>query len=165
GGELTFAIIGAGVLFNAMNSVNGQIMVYSKLYRYNLYLSVGLAMSNVFLNWLLIGRWGWGIMGAATATLISLLCYNAIRSLVIYRSFRIHPFTWGQVPPILFGLLCVLVFTFIPLNFHPLLNIFLRSVVVGGVFLLYLLNTSSLPEVRAQWDRAIGLVWKRKTKP
>jgi len=149
-GLLTFALIGAGALFNAFNSVNGQIMAYSELYRYNLYLTVALGLSNVYLNWLFIAKWEIGIAGAAAATLLSLAGYNIIRSIIVYVKLGMHPFAIVQIWPLMLGGACISMGLLLPIDFHPILNIVIRSVFILAIFYLYLMNTRSLSEVQEQ---------------
>jgi O-antigen/teichoic acid export membrane protein len=53
---------------------------------------------NVVLNILFIPRWG--ITGAAIASFIALILINLLNSGYLYLRFKIHPFTWGYIKPV-----------------------------------------------------------------
>ena len=71
---------------------NGEIITYSKYYRFNL-IAIGiLILLNVSLNILFIKVFYYGIEGVAIASLISMLLFNFSKLLFIYQKFRILPF-------------------------------------------------------------------------
>lgn len=135
GGLLTFTLIGIAKLTNAMTSINNQLVQYSDLFRLNLYLVVGLALMNAFFNWLFIAHYSWGIIGAALATFLALTIYNICRSLLVYQRFGLHPLRWSLALPVLAALTLMLLGIWLPLSFHPIVNILLRSGIVGLAFM------------------------------
>jgi O-antigen/teichoic acid export membrane protein len=85
-------ILGFNVLVNMGTGFNGEIITYSKYYRFNL-IAIGiLILLNVSLNILFIKVFYFGIEGVAIASLISMLLFNFSKLLFIYQKFRILPF-------------------------------------------------------------------------
>jgi O-antigen/teichoic acid export membrane protein len=85
-------ILGFNVLVNMGTGFNGEIITYSKYYRFNL-IAIGiLILLNVSLNILFIKVFYYGIEGVAIASLISMLLFNFSKLLFIYQKFRILPF-------------------------------------------------------------------------
>ena len=85
-------ILGFNVLVNMGTGFNGEIITYSKYYRFNL-IAIGiLILLNVSLNIIFIKVFHYGIEGVAVASLISMLLFNFSKLLFIYQKFRILPF-------------------------------------------------------------------------
>jgi O-antigen/teichoic acid export membrane protein len=137
-----------GKLLDLIGSVNGQIISYSDLYRFNLLLVVLLAVLNLALNWYFIAVLQWGIVGAAAASLIALGTFNLVKAVFIYLRMGLQPLLPEIVWPVLLSVALLLFWTWVPLDFPPLLNIVLRSLLTGAVFVGYLFTTDHLPELR-----------------
>ncbi len=90
-----FFFLGTGKLFDLLTSANGQILNISEKYRYNLVLQIALMVLAVVLNYLLLPVLG--INGAALATAISIILYNFIKTLLIFKWYKIHPFSSGLI--------------------------------------------------------------------
>lgn len=148
GGLITFAFLGLGRLFDLSNSINGQIISLSDMYKYNLVLILLLAVLNIVLNWFFIAQLSMGMFGAALATCLSLAVFNLFKTVIVYVRFNIQPFQFAQLLFLGFGALLILFWTIIPLNFHPVINILLRSAVSGGLFALFVMTTNFLPDLR-----------------
>lgn len=140
--KLAIILLGVAYLLNLITGANSEIMAYSKLFKWNFYAVLVLAGINFCLNWVFIRSWG--ISGAAFATMISYLIYNIFKSLVIYCTYGMHPFSSG-----LFRLM-LLIFTtlalglFIPVVEPNFLAIILRTSLISGFYIwaLYFFNIS-----------------------
>lgn len=82
--------IGISKIFDLSTSINNLIIVHSKWYRINLLFLLLMAILNLSLNYVLISKYG--ILGAGIATTISILIFNAIKSIFIYKKLKIQPF-------------------------------------------------------------------------
>jgi O-antigen/teichoic acid export membrane protein len=72
--------------------LNGMIIATSTYYRYQSVFIFLLLLLVVFTNWIFIP---WlGITGAALASFLSTVIYNAVRAGFIYSKFRMHPFSF-----------------------------------------------------------------------
>ncbi len=95
-------------LINMIAGVNGEIVQYSKYYRFNLYSICVLGALSFFTNYLLIETFGnyaesnglanevkleYQIIGVAIATAFSIISFNTARTIFILRKMKIHPFT------------------------------------------------------------------------
>ncbi|MBP8725531.1 MAG: polysaccharide biosynthesis C-terminal domain-containing protein [Saprospiraceae bacterium] len=77
-------------IVDAATGVNHYLLSYSRYYRFELFLLLGMAVANIALNLLLIPEFG--MAGAALATLISVSTYNLIKTLIVYKLLGMHPF-------------------------------------------------------------------------
>lgn len=121
--------------------LNGSILVTSKKYKYDVYFTLLLIGVVYVLNLLLIPKYG--AIGAAISTLIALFLYNSIRLFFVAYHFKMLPFTKGQLPLLLLGLLTLLVGSFtIQLSTNPIVQLVIQSLVVTILFLapLYFLK-------------------------
>lgn len=138
-GDLVFTCLAVGVFFNMVGSTNNHILGYSKHFRLSLYTAVFLAITNVFLNWYLIGHLRLGIIGASMATAISLGLFNIIRSSIIYYFFRIHSFSKPLLMTTLCGILFLITVYQIPTTDYFLLNILLRGLTTASLFAAFIM--------------------------
>jgi len=125
-------VISISELIKLSLGTNGAILTNSKYYRILFYYAIGMAVSVVVLNKIFIEMMG--IQGAAMATLIVVAIFSMLKILYVKLKMKIQPFTSKTL--ILLGLigLLYLVFGFIALPFHPLLNIVIKSSLLIAVF-------------------------------
>ncbi|WP_116787069.1 lipopolysaccharide biosynthesis protein [Flavobacterium psychrotrophum] len=84
-------ILGFSVLINMATGFNGEIITYSKYYRFNLIAVSILVILTVSLNLLFLNM-GYGIVGVAWASFISMTLFNISKLAFIYKKFKLLPF-------------------------------------------------------------------------
>ncbi len=141
-------IISLGTLINMATGSNDAIIYTSSKYKYTTYLLVGLFVVALVNYSIFIPLFG--MEGAALATAFSALLFNISKYLLIWKFFKIQPFSWNTLK-----VAGVIVFTFflcsfIPEVFHPIANILIRStaVIISFVGLVYALKI--VPELVEQ---------------
>lgn len=107
GGTLVVLFIALSQLFNVATGVNGQIIVNSKYYKFDLYSNFILLCITLFANWIFIPESSpllsyhiVGINGAAFATALSVLVFNTIKLIFLYIKMGIQPFTFNTIKAI-----------------------------------------------------------------
>ncbi|MEW4925416.1 polysaccharide biosynthesis C-terminal domain-containing protein [Algibacter sp. 2305UL17-15] len=125
-------LISLSKLFEALIGSNNAILFNSDYYRMVLVLGVLLVIFMVLLNTIFIPLYG--INGAALATFIAVLLYNTAKVVFVYKAFNIIPFTVNTIKVAVVIAVMALLGYFWDFNFHPILNIFLKSVIITGVF-------------------------------
>ncbi len=132
GGADVAWVIGLAYVLNTAVGLNMGIISMSRSYRLDAWSSIGMLVINMIANFFLIRSMG--IIGAAWATLISLVLVNIFRTLHLYRRYGLWPFEWGTLKVV--GLIGILgmVFPWIPLTGNALADITLRSVMIGVFF-------------------------------
>lgn len=83
-----------GLMFSTLN-VESAVLGYSKFYYYSLFFSLFMTGSAIFLNSVLIKRWG--INGAAMASLIAMFLYYFVLILFVIHKLKVSPFSLSQV--------------------------------------------------------------------
>lgn len=128
-GKYVILILGVGKLFDLATGTNGQVIGYSKYFRFNFYAVLILAVINVVSNFIFIPIYQ--INGAALATACSLLIFNFSKTAFVYFKMGMHPFTLNTLKVILIGaFVCVLGMN-VALTNSPFLDIILRSLTIG----------------------------------
>lgn len=141
-------ILGAAQLVDQLTSINGTLVSYTDYYRWNIVFLVVVGVLNAILNYLFIVQLELGLMGAATATLVSLALFNTIKLLFIFWKMGLHPLSWSPVITaiVLAGLGSIAFY--LPGPEHPILNILLRGGFLTAGYLLYLRYTNGVPPLR-----------------
>ncbi|PNW28779.1 lipopolysaccharide biosynthesis protein [Formosa algae] len=141
-GIMVVFLIGIAKLFDNLLGNNNAILFNSDYYRMVLIQGVFLAIISVLLNIYFIPHYG--IDGAAYATFISVFIYNVVKISFVYRKFKILPFSENTFKVLLLIILTGLVFYFWDFSIHPIINIGLKSLIIGVVYggICYYFNLS-----------------------
>ncbi|MEL6131751.1 MAG: oligosaccharide flippase family protein [Bacteroidota bacterium] len=136
-------------------SINGIILLTSKMYKWDLFFNVLLVFLAILSNIIFIDLFD--ITGAALATLLTFFLINASRTAFVYRFMHIHPFTWPMLWALLIGAGGMLIMELIP-NIEPFwLDIPLRSGLYSLLFALPVLLLKISPDINnwvtSAWNR------------
>lgn len=134
-------ISGAKLLDNLMGN-NNAIIYNSDYYRLVLVLGVFLVIIAIGLNLYFIPRLG--INGAAIATFIASGGYGASKIFLVWKKFKMQPFTkYTGIVALIISIL-ILSFYFWDFDFYPLVNIAVKSALISLIYFvsIYLLRPS-----------------------
>ena len=142
GALLVVVLVSLAKLSDNIIGNNNAILFNSKYYFIVLILGIILALTAVGLNLWLIPKYG--INGAACATVISIFGYNGTKLLFVYLKLKMWPFTSETVKAVILILVLSGAFYFWEFQFHPLLNIAMKSILIGVLYsmIVYILNIS-----------------------
>lgn len=124
--------LGLAKIVDLATSLNTDIIGFSKKYQFNFYALLILSVLNIVFNLHFIPIYG--LVGTAIATFCSLTLFNVVKLIFIWFNFKIQPFTLATVKTLLLAGLCWSMIYFVPFNFHPFVNIMLRSILLTIVF-------------------------------
>ncbi|AXT50015.1 lipopolysaccharide biosynthesis protein [Aquimarina sp. BL5] len=135
-------LIGAAKLFDNLLGNNNSILFNSDYYRLILYIGIGMAILAFILNIICIPIFG--VTGAAIATFAAVFCYNVAKIWIVQKKFKMHPFSSKTPFIILLIVIFLFGFYFWDFGFHPMVNISLKSIIIGIIYvsLLYLFKVS-----------------------
>lgn len=131
-GKQLFVFLGISKLIDMITSVNSYIIIYSKYFRFNVVFVLILGVSNLILNYYLIGEFS--LVGAAMATCFSIALYNFIKFIFIYSKFKITPFSRNILKVLLVAGITYGVAFLIPEFSSHLGNIVLKGSVISLIF-------------------------------
>jgi O-antigen/teichoic acid export membrane protein len=128
GGIAVVFLIGLSKFYDLIIGNNAAIILNTKYYRWFLFFGIVLVTLMIGLYVILIPIYG--IVGAALATLISIIIYNTIKVFFVFWKLNLTPFTIKTVYS--FGIISFvfLMFYFWDFTFHPIINIILKSILV-----------------------------------
>lgn len=132
-GAQVILIIGLANLFDMVTGVNGVIIVCSRFYRTDLYLSTLLVLLAVVFNYLFIPRFG--IVGAASATALSIFIFNSIRVFYVWQKFKLQPFSIHILWITLSGIIIFGLSSLLPLIFNTYIDLLIRSVLISLLYI------------------------------
>lgn len=150
-GASVVLIIGIAKLFDLLTSVNGEIILYSKYYKYTTYFILIMSVINISANLILIPKYS--IAGAAAATLISLVVYNVIKLLFIKNKMGIQPFSINTFKLVLISMAVFVVMYFVPMPDNAFVSIVLRSIGVVVLFALAIYRFKISEEALDLWQK------------
>lgn len=140
-----FFFLGLAKLVDMITSVNSQIIIFSKFYKYNLIFIILLGLMNVISNYILIGKYN--VIGAAIATLVAMCVYNAVKLIFIYFKMGLHPFSINTFKAIILGVIAYAIAFYVPVIDNPFLNIFVKGSVFSLIYLPAILYFNIAPEI------------------
>ena len=142
-GKNVVYIIGLCKLIIMFFSFNSEIISLSKYYRFTVTTIIILAIISIALNLFLIPIYG--MIGAAFASLISILIFNIVKHIFIKIKMNISPFSMNSFKVILIG---IVLFTFdnylMPTLDNNFISILFKSAVISAIYIsvIYLLKIS-----------------------
>lgn len=142
GGLFVVLIISLAKLYDNSLGNNNAILFNSDYYRMVLIFGVLLAIMAIALNAVFIPVFG--IEGSAFATFLAVCIYNTIKIIFVKKKFNMQPYTFASLKIVLTLITLSLGFYFWEFPFHPVVNIILKSTLVGLLYfsLIFRLNVS-----------------------
>ncbi len=126
--------LGAAKIIDMITSLNNQILIYSKKYKYNLLFLLLLGTINVYLNYKWISDPQYGIVGAAMATFTSMLIYNTFKYLFIWHQFKMQPLSLETIKILIVAMVSFGILWIIPSFSNPFIHIILYSGILCLVY-------------------------------
>ena len=121
---------------------SSELIMMSKYYKFNVITITILAILSIILNYMLIPQFG--MIGAAYASLFSILTFNCIKLIFIKIKIGISPFSNKTIVPIIIGIIIFFIINYFPNNSNPFLDIIKNSLVISSLYIgmIYLLKVS-----------------------
>jgi O-antigen/teichoic acid export membrane protein len=134
-GKWVVFYIGLGKIFDVAFSVNSEILVFSKYYRFNLVLTIAMSALIIAVNYWLIPVYG--IEGAAMGSALVMLAFNLVKYAYLKAKLNLEPFSWDTLKILFIGILCSIASQIDPSNLHPISLIVVKSLVVLTIYILF----------------------------
>ncbi|MCY4160749.1 MAG: oligosaccharide flippase family protein [Flavobacteriaceae bacterium] len=131
-------IVSFGKLYSASLGCINLIMTNSKHYVYVFWFSIASAVLAIILNIYFI-QW-YGMFGAAYATLIVMIITNSLKLLLLAIKFEMVPYSKNTLAILILIGLSFFVFYFIGLDFNPIQNIAIQSLILSLLFFFTVLK-------------------------
>ena len=151
-------LIGLGKLTDMLFGVNGEIIVMSKYFKFNVFTVAFLAIAIIAGNSILIPKYG--IDGAALASLIAMLLFNLIKFLFVYHKFGIQPFTFNTLKFLGIVGVVILVNLTLPTILNVYLDVIMRSTIITVLLISSTYYLKISPEINSLLNQLIKKVIK-----
>lgn len=113
-------ILSLGFLLHSLLGTNGVLMMVFNMTKALMYISLIGAVLHLAVSYIFLKMLGYGIPGAAAATVISYLLLDIIASVILYKKSGIHPYVYKYIKPVLgssaIGLIIYIIAKSIPLH-------------------------------------------------
>lgn len=133
-GKYVVLFIGGSKLIDMTFGVNGEIIGYSKHYKFNFYATLILALLVVLSNFTFIRHFG--INGAAFATFLSILIFNIAKYIFIWNKFSFHAFNSNTIKLLIITTISIAFIYHLPSHTNLLLDIILKSIIFCVPYLI-----------------------------
>ena len=135
-------ILGFSKLIDLGTGLNSHLLLTSKHWKIEFFTNIFLVLMAGIFNYLLVREYG--IIGSAWATLISFAVYNGVRFFLIWKLFKMQPFTINNLYVLALAAACYFVAWILPAIPNIFADAIMRSLVFGGLygFLIIRLNIS-----------------------
>ncbi|MEL7268819.1 MAG: oligosaccharide flippase family protein [Bacteroidota bacterium] len=131
-GTLVVFLIGLAKVFDSVLGNINSILYNSQYYKTILLFGVGLAILTIILNWILIPIYC--IEGAAVASFTAIGIFNLAKLVFVKVKFGMIPFTGATFRVFWALLLLAVLFGIFDFGFHPIVNILLKSTIIGVMY-------------------------------
>jgi O-antigen/teichoic acid export membrane protein len=129
-------ILGFSVLINMGTGFNGEIITYSKYYKFNLIAIFLLIFLNISLIYVFIKVFNLGLSAVAIASLVSMIVFNFAKLLFIYKKFRLLPFDRSYFKLILVFALVLTTISLLPKLDNIISDLFVKITICLSVNLI-----------------------------
>lgn len=157
-------IIGFGRLMDMAFGLNSEILNYSNHYKVIIYLSVLLMLMTIGLDMALIPHFG--MNGAAMAVSLSLIVFNVLKSVFIYKHFGFHCFSKHYITLMLIAMGVIAVLHWVPfiqfIEHHRFINALLNIAFKGTLSVIGFLIPVYALKVSPDLNHFIGLLLSGK---
>lgn len=145
--------IGLARFLDMSAGANFEIIANSKHYINNLIIFGLLFVVTILGNYLLIPIYG--ITGAALATLISLVIYNFVGFVFIKIKMNLQPFSKASLHVLIIVVTLLVLVPFFNPGWPPFVMIFVRSLLIAGIFGTLVLRLRLSPEATQFFSQAL----------
>ncbi|MBL7772679.1 MAG: oligosaccharide flippase family protein [Chitinophagaceae bacterium] len=157
-------IITIARLLDMAFGLNSELLIQSQFFKTNVYFSFLSMLLGVILNMLLIPSLG--IAGAAWGVLFSVLFFNILKTLLIYRKFKFHCFSASYASICLITVAVFFTFYFVPefhlVQHHMFMNSLLNIVLRGSASLMLFTTLAYLFKISPDFSHLIQTILSGK---
>ncbi|MDR9448531.1 MAG: polysaccharide biosynthesis C-terminal domain-containing protein [Psychroflexus sp.] len=138
GGYSIVIWIGLIKVFDNLLGNGGSILYYSDYYKVTLIGGLIIVALAIAFNALLIPLYG--ILGAGITTFLAFLLYDLLKLILVYKRFKITPFSVKTFYVIILLSSLYLLFAYWHFGFHPLLDIVFKSLIISTLFIFLVMR-------------------------
>jgi O-antigen/teichoic acid export membrane protein len=146
-GKAVVLIIGFGKLIDMTAGINGEIIIMSKYYKFNIITVIVLAIATITANLYMIPAYG--MNGAAWATTLAILLFNILKFIFIWLKFKMQPFSMNTLKIFIIAILVFYTSGLIPFPDNAIVDIIIRSTYITLIYSFFIIYFNISPDVNA----------------
>jgi O-antigen/teichoic acid export membrane protein len=146
-GKWVVFYIALGKIFDVAFSINSEILVFSKYYRFNLFLTIAMSGLIIGINYWLIPIFG--IEGAAIGSASVMLAFNLIKYGYLKIRLKLDPFSLETLKILLIGLFSMMVMFLDFQSIPSAVQLIVKSLLVLVIFIA---SSALLKVGREEWN-------------
>jgi O-antigen/teichoic acid export membrane protein len=147
-GKNVILFVSAGYMIDMATGINQTIIGYSKYYYVEIYFIIITVVLIIISNYILIPIYD--ITGSAVATAFTITFGNLMRFLFLKIKMKMQPYDMNSVKLIIISVIALLPGYFMPYLNNLIIDIAIRSSIVGGIFILLILKMEATPELNSK---------------
>lgn len=159
-GMYVVVFVGIAKLVDMAFGPNGEVIVFSKYYWFNMITVIILAFVGIVANFIFIPQFG--IIGAAYATTLALVVFNFVKWVFVYTKLGLQPFGWSYLKVISIGVVVIFLNYILPKASNVFIDIFYRSALIAISYGTLILVTNCSEEVTKIFNTALRLIGMKK---
>lgn len=148
-------IISISELIKLSLGTNGAILTNSRYYKMLFYYSIGMAVSVIVLNRILIETMG--IQGAALATLLVVAVFSLLKVAYVKARLKMQPFTSKTGTLLMITGAIFTVFSYVDISLNPFINIVLKSLLITFSFVFLTVKFKLSEDINLLFRKYLGL--------
>lgn len=153
-GKWVVLFLACARLVDLATGINGIILATSEKYRWDLLFNVVLAGLTIWTNYIFIFVLGYGMNGAALASMISYIAINLARLFFVQRIYKIQPFNWGSLSITVIAAVALGASYLLPYLDNVFLDMAVRSALITAVYGTLTIGLEIYPEMNL-WLRKL----------
>lgn len=136
--KIVFLILGVAKLIDLLMGLNALIMGYSNYWKVDFYTNLFFIIISIFFTYTLSKHYD--LLGTAIGGAITMIGYNLMRFIFIWRFFGLQPFSKKTILVILFGALSISAAFLMPYLGNYFLDAAIRTILFVAIFLPLILR-------------------------
>lgn len=158
-GRYVILIIGITNLLIMLSGVNQAIIATSKKYYYSFVFVFIMLFIIILTNWIFIPKYG--ILGAAIASLISVVFNFIVRYWFSLRSFKLQPYNYKHFIVLAIGLATYYICIQTPSVSNPYFDVILKGIAITIVFIPMVYFSKVSEDINQKADELLKLIFKK----
>lgn len=157
-GQIKYVILILGIakIYEIINALNGNIIIISKYYRYDIIFQIAQLIITVISNLIFIPIYG--INGAALATGITIVLNTTVKGLFVYKKYSFHPYSVSTLKILMVVAASILATIFIPEVINVYFTIGIKVIIISFIYFILTIWMNISSEMNELGKRAINLV-------
>lgn len=147
-------VLGAAKIIDMGTGMNSQILMLSKHWKIDLFSNMFFVVTTLILNYVLTRKIG--LMGPAYGGLISIIFFNLIRFIAIWKFYTLQPFSKNNVIVLITALAIISIIEIIPISGNTLMLSISKSSLFVIAYGLFIHKSKISPDISDLVDKLKG---------